>query len=222
MRNGEQKVRIPLCFSAAIDDAGRRDEVFDRQRVGRIVRPIAAGDPVNGGVEMRAGMLAEAHIVPVPGRPALVVARDFLHAKRPALAHLRRQHDRRKIRRQRLCQIDDVERRPPRRRARRSACSASGRGLRRAFVRPSPVLAPFCSRLPFWWLSSRTLADFAFERFRIIEMPRDPVLRHVTWINVLDRALECLHYRCGEPPRAKASAAFPIDPTHRRSGRERD
>src|SRR5580704_13874641 len=40
-------------------------------------------------VEMRAGVLAEAQIVPVPARPALVVARDFLHAERPALAHFR-------------------------------------------------------------------------------------------------------------------------------------
>src|SRR5262249_24087989 len=50
---------------------------------------------------------AEAHIVPVPAGPALVIARDFLYTERPALAELRRQHDWRKIGRKRLCQIDD-------------------------------------------------------------------------------------------------------------------
>ena len=122
-------------FPTAIDDAGRRDEVFDRQGIGRIVRQVAAGDPVNGSVEMGAGMLAEAHIVPVPSRSAVVVARDLLHAKRPALAHLRRQHDRREIRRQRLCQIDDVNAARGGDRAKERAQSVRPR-LRRAFLHP--------------------------------------------------------------------------------------
>ena len=47
-------------------------------------------------------------IVPVPRRAALIVARDLLHAERRALVELRRQHDLRKARRQRLRQIDDT------------------------------------------------------------------------------------------------------------------
>src|SRR5689334_16794532 len=58
---------------------------------------------------MRAGVLAEADVVPVPGWPALVVARDFLHAEWAALAELRRQHDWRKIRRKRLRQVDEPD-----------------------------------------------------------------------------------------------------------------
>src|SRR5690349_14369146 len=57
-------------------------------------------------VEMRAGVLAEREIVPVPAGAAVVVARDLLHAERRALVELRRQHDLREARRQGLRQVD--------------------------------------------------------------------------------------------------------------------
>src|SRR5262245_26516924 len=57
-------------------------------------------------VEMRAGVLAEADIVPVPGRAALVVARDVLDAERRGLPELGRQRDERKLLRQGLGEID--------------------------------------------------------------------------------------------------------------------
>src|SRR5215475_8245087 len=58
-------------------------------------------------IEMRAGVLAEGHVVPVPGGPAFIVARSFLYAERTALAELRRQHDGWKIGRQRVREVDD-------------------------------------------------------------------------------------------------------------------
>ena len=58
---------------------------------------------------MRAGVLAEADVVPVPRRSALVVARHLLDAERRALPKLRRQHDGRKFLRQRLREIDDAD-----------------------------------------------------------------------------------------------------------------
>jgi hypothetical protein len=56
---------------------------------------------------MRAGVLAERNVAPVPGRAAFVVARDLLHAERRALIELGRQHDPREARRQRLRQVDN-------------------------------------------------------------------------------------------------------------------
>src|ERR1043165_7723764 len=55
---------------------------------------------------MRAGVLAEREIAPVPAGPALVVARDLFHAERRALVELGRQHDLREARRERLRQVD--------------------------------------------------------------------------------------------------------------------
>ena len=43
-----------------------------------LLRIVLAGHPVHRGIEMRAGVLAAGDIVPVPGRPALVVAGDLL------------------------------------------------------------------------------------------------------------------------------------------------
>jgi hypothetical protein len=64
---------------------------------------------VDRRVEVGAGVLAAGEVVPVPGGPALVVARHFLDAKRPCLAHLRRQRDVRKFGRQGLGQVDDPD-----------------------------------------------------------------------------------------------------------------
>ena len=159
MSDGQKEVRIGLRLAAAIDDAGRRDEMLNRKRIDGIVRHVAAGNPVNRRIEMRPGMLAEAHIVPVPGRPAFVVARDFLHAERTRLTHLRRQYDRRKVRRQRLRQIDDSHA------ARRSDAAQDCAQIARGVCWAGLAFAGFCFaalflRLQFssWRLSLATLA----------------------------------------------------------------
>jgi hypothetical protein len=54
-------------------------------------------------------MLAAGEIVPVPGGAALVVLRDLLDSKRPALSEFRREHDLREFRRQGLRQIDHAD-----------------------------------------------------------------------------------------------------------------
>ncbi len=196
-----RKSASALRLGAAIDDAGRRDEMLDRQRVDRIVRQVAPGNPVNWRVEMRAGVLAEADIIPVPGRAAIVVAGDFLHAERAALAHFRRQHDRRKIRRQCLRQIDKAERRQTRR--------------RRPAAPPDRSVSLWVStfrRRFFRDLSSPALFKLAFERFRIVEMPRQPVLRHVARIDVLDRASQCLNHGRSERRGRKFRRHFQLVP----------
>src|SRR5712671_5909211 len=57
---------------------------------------------------MRARMLAESQIVPVPGRPGVVVTRYLLDAHRGRLAELGRQDNDGKIRAERERQIDDT------------------------------------------------------------------------------------------------------------------
>jgi hypothetical protein len=57
------------------------------------------------------GALAAREVVPVPRRPALVVARHLLDPERPALAHLGRQRDLRELGRERLREVDDPD--PP-------------------------------------------------------------------------------------------------------------
>ena len=57
-------------------------------------------------IEMRAGVLAGREVVPIPGRPALVIAGDFLEPERRALAELGRQRDDGEVRRQRLGEVD--------------------------------------------------------------------------------------------------------------------
>ena len=108
MGNGQQKIGVTPRLRRAIDDAGGCDEMRGRQRVGRIARQIAAGDPVDRCIEMSAGVLAEAHVVPVPGRTALVVARSLLDPERSALTELGRQHDRREVGGEGLREVDDA------------------------------------------------------------------------------------------------------------------
>src|SRR6267143_1954961 len=109
----QKKIRIFGGFAAAIEHAGWSDEALGRNAVGRIVGQILARDPVDRRVEMRAGVLAAGKIVPVPCRPALVVARHFLDAERPSLAHLRRQRDLRELGGESLREVDHPD--PPRR-----------------------------------------------------------------------------------------------------------
>ncbi len=92
-----------------IDDASRADEFARGDRVGSVLGQILAGDPVDRRVEMRARVLAEGQDVPVPRRPAGVVARD-LGERQPR----RRREDRRQIDHRRLgaeCrgEVDDAE-----------------------------------------------------------------------------------------------------------------
>ncbi len=105
----QQEVGVRRGFARAVEHAGGADQLLHRDRVGRVVRQVAPGDPVDRRVEMRAGVLAAGEVVPVPGRAALVVARHLVDAERPRLPEFRRQHDLRKLGRQRLRQVDDAD-----------------------------------------------------------------------------------------------------------------
>ena len=106
---GQQKVRIRLSVGGAVDDAGRGDHVLDGNAVRGVVRQVAPRDPMDGRIEVGAGMLAEGQVVPVAGRAAVIVMGNLLNPERPGLPPLRRQHDGRELRRKRLRQIDHAD-----------------------------------------------------------------------------------------------------------------
>ena len=110
VRNSEHEILILGGFARAIDHAGASDEIARIDRIDGVVGPVAAGNPMDWRIEMRTRMLAATEVVPVPFSAAtLVVTRDLLDLKRCALPELRRQHQRRKVRRQGLGEIDDAE-----------------------------------------------------------------------------------------------------------------
>ena len=97
-RSGVSRKSGLACTSARhVDDASGADEFARRDRVGRILGQILAGDPVDRRVEVRARVFAEGQDVPVPGRPTVIVARD-LGERQPR----RRREDRRQIDHRRL------------------------------------------------------------------------------------------------------------------------
>ena len=80
--DGEKIVGIGRGLLRAIDDIHRRDEILDRNGVGRAVGIVLAGDPVAGRVEMGAGVLAELQPVPRPIGAVGIVMRDLMHLDR--------------------------------------------------------------------------------------------------------------------------------------------
>ena len=108
--HGQQEVGVRLDIAGHVDDACRSDKTARRNRVARAVGQILSGDPVHGGVEMRAGVLAKAQRVPVPRRPPAVVLRDDVDGDARRRGEHRRELDDRGRRSERLCQIDDAER----------------------------------------------------------------------------------------------------------------
>ena len=107
--DGQREIRIGRALLGAIDHGSRRDELRDVDRIDCVIRQILAGNPVDRRVEVRSSMLAETNVVPVPSRPAFVVARHLLQSERRALSQLGRQHDDREFLRQGLRQIDDTD-----------------------------------------------------------------------------------------------------------------
>src|ERR1700722_12567172 len=92
----QEEIRIRFRLRGHIDDAGGPNEALDRDVVSCVVRIVLAGHPMNGRIEMRAGMLTARDVVPIPGGPALVVAGNLLQRKRLGGRKRRRKLDRRR------------------------------------------------------------------------------------------------------------------------------
>src|SRR5262249_42462472 len=70
----EKKVGVFCDFVGYVNDASWGEKFCDGNVVGRVVGVILAGDPMDGRVEMGAGVFAGGKVVPVPGGSAAVVA----------------------------------------------------------------------------------------------------------------------------------------------------
>ena len=121
------------------------------------------------------------------------------------LSHFRRQHDRRKIRRQRLRQIDEPQAAAMLRGSAARCASRSFAGCyAMAFAAASWHTSFFGSAFFLRRPSSAALAQLALQRLGVFAVPRQPVLRDVARINVLHRTLQ----RCDHSGRQSAWRKF--------------
>jgi hypothetical protein len=74
----------------------------------RYVQAVSTGDPMHRRVEVRAGVLAGREVVPVPGRPTVVVPADLVQRQRDRVAERLRQPDQRGVRAKRSREIDHL------------------------------------------------------------------------------------------------------------------
>src|SRR5215204_2049848 len=72
----QQEIRIARHFGGHVDDTRRPDEARRPNGIAGVLRQVFPGDPVDGRIEVGAGMLTHADRVPVPGGAFLVVLRD--------------------------------------------------------------------------------------------------------------------------------------------------
>ena len=93
MLRREQEIGIFGDFARNVDDVGGGEKFRDRNIVGGVVGVVFSCDPVDRGVEMRAGVFAAGEIIPVPGGAAAVVFGNFFEAEGPGLAEFRGELD---------------------------------------------------------------------------------------------------------------------------------
>src|SRR5262249_13671602 len=75
--DGEQEVRVFLNVGANVDNTGRADEFPRTYLVNTVFRQVFSAYPMNGCIKMRPCMLAGLKAVPIPGRSAVIIARDL-------------------------------------------------------------------------------------------------------------------------------------------------
>jgi len=103
----EQVVGVVCRLFHPVDDHRRADEL-PRRDLGHVFL-VLAGHPVVRRVQVSAGALAGADVVPVPGRAAVVVAADLLELEGLRLAPLRRELEDRGVRVQRGGEVNDLD-----------------------------------------------------------------------------------------------------------------
>ena len=144
----QQEVRVRRGLYGEVQHRRRPDQ--PPRRYGCDVLAALAADPVTRGVEMRAGVLAGAEVVPVPRRPALVIAADLLELELRRLAELRRKLEGRRAARQRRGEIDDLDR-PGRERRGEFGKDRHGGSLgRSAHQTPDTALGDRVTRIRTW------------------------------------------------------------------------
>src|SRR3954451_17232028 len=103
----EEEVRILRDAIGNVDDRCGCDQ--PRGRYGGDVLPAPPADPVVRSVKVRAGVLASAEVVPVPGRTAVVVRADLLELERGRLSELLGQLEGGRARREWSGEVDDAD-----------------------------------------------------------------------------------------------------------------
>jgi hypothetical protein len=103
----QQEVRVVRAPVAEVENDHRSDQVVDGDAGD--VGAVLAGHPVVRCVEVRAGVLAAAEVVPVPRRSALVVPADLLQLEPPRLPELGRQRDHRGVAGEAGGEVDDLD-----------------------------------------------------------------------------------------------------------------
>src|SRR6266446_7512252 len=109
MRDGQEKVRIGVDFFRYVNDAGGADEFFRRDAIdGRVWQVLAAG-PVDGGVEVGAGVLAGFEGVPIPEGAARIVAGEFAEGEGRSVVPLCGEWEEGRGGTERQSEIDDAQ-----------------------------------------------------------------------------------------------------------------
>ena len=102
----EQVVGVLGGLGGLVDHHGRADQPGGRDA--RHVLAVAAGDPVDRRVEVRADVLADLQHVPRPGRPGVVVAAERPPAEPGRVGERLREEQHRRALAQRLGEVDDA------------------------------------------------------------------------------------------------------------------
>jgi hypothetical protein len=103
----DEEVRVLGGLRGDVEHHRRSDELARRDR-GDVVLALPR-DPVVGSVEVGAGVLAAAKVVPVPRRSAVVVPADLLELELRGLPELGRKLDHRRARGERRREVDDLD-----------------------------------------------------------------------------------------------------------------
>ena len=104
----QQVVGVLRHLARTVDHACWGHKMLHGNGVHRVVGKVTPRDPMDGCIKMGAGMLATGKIIPIPTGAAGIVVRRLFDAKRPALAHLGGQRNLRKVGREGLGQVNDL------------------------------------------------------------------------------------------------------------------
>ena len=79
MLTGQDKIFILRHFLAHIDHTSWADKLARRNCICGVIGAVLAGDPMNRGVEVGAGMFTQVKGVPIPGGTLIIVTRNDFH-----------------------------------------------------------------------------------------------------------------------------------------------
>ena len=106
---GEQKIFRYRHFFRDIDNTRWANKTCGRNGIECIIAQVFTRHPMHGGIEMGSGVFADGDGIPIPARPFIVIARNFVHAKTGRGRKNRRQANHRGFGAERLGQINHFD-----------------------------------------------------------------------------------------------------------------